>query len=381
MPYFDNNATTPLEPGAQQALINATKENWANPSSPYRSSAQVRAAIQKCRESICSTLEVDPDLLTFTSGATEANNSIFSNLAKYASQSARVLLSPFEHPSVSEAAHFWFSDRVDVLSALPNGTISTDEITEYLKQGNQTALVAVMAASNESGVIQPWREIARLCQANGIPYHCDSTQLPGKEDLKDLSICSFHVASAHKFGGPKGVGWLVGEEGSSLMVGGAQEKGRRGGTENYPAISSACSAWKINVKASIDLSGLVVLRDKFEEQMKNLFPGIKFIGQEVPRLWNTSLFIMPHHENLKWVGKLDKFGFQVSTGSACSTIKTGGSPIAIALGLSNAETQRLIRVSSFQSHTQNDWHSLAAAFKKASDELDAESTDSSVISL
>ena len=122
-------------------------------------------------------------------------------------------------------------------------------------------------------------------------------------------------------------------------------------------------------------------RDHFEEQMKNLFPDIKFIGKGSPRLWNTSLFMMPRFENLSWVGKLDKLGFQVSTGSACSTTKVGASPIAQALSLSDAETKRLIRVSSFQSHTQKDWSDLISAFQQAAEELDNESAGSSVISL
>ena len=381
MPYFDNNATTPLDAGARQALLDAYTESWANPSSPYRSSARVRASMLKCRELVSSSLGVSPDHMIFTSGATEANNSVFSRLSFQADRAARVLLSPFEHPSVSEAAHYWFTDRVDLLSALPDGTICSEELAHYLKNNPPPSLVSVMAASNESGVLQPWHEVANLCREHCVPYHCDSTQLPGKEDLSDLSRCSFNVASAHKFGGPKGIGWLVGEEAASLLVGGEQEKGRRGGTENYPAIASALCAWESRVQVRVDVNKLCGLRDHFEQQMKNLFPDIKFIGQESPRLWNTSLFIMPQFENLKWVGKLDKLGFQISTGSACSTTKVGASPIAQALGLSGTDTQRLIRVSSFQSHTLEDWNGLVSAFQQSYEELASESSDSSVISL
>ena len=381
MSYFDNNATTPLDAGARQVLFDAHSENWANPSSPYRSSAQIRASMQKCRDKISSNLGVDPDHLIFTSGATEGNNSVFANFSRQVGSAARVLLSPYEHPSVSEAAHYWFSNRVDLLRAQPNGTICLEELAKCLKNSASTCLVSVMAASNESGVLQPWREIESLCRDHGVPYHCDSTQLPGKEDLKGLSNCSFHVASAHKFGGPKGIGWLAGKGSSSLLVGGEQEKGKRGGTENYPAIVSAFSAWESQVQTPLDISKLKGYRDHFEEQMKNLFPDIKFIGKGSPRLWNTSLFMMPRFENLSWVGKLDKLGFQVSTGSACSTTKVGESPIVQALSLSDAETKRLIRVSSFQSHTQKDWSDLISAFQQAAEELDNESAGSSVISL
>ena len=381
MSYFDNNATTPLHPEAREALLNASTENWANPSSPYRISAKVRASMQKCRESIASGLQTDPDQLIFTSGSTEANNSVFSHLSQNGDKSSRILLSPFEHPSVSEAAHYWFSGRVDFLNAQPDGTINIGELEAYLNKGPLPVLVSIMAASNESGVIQPWREAARLCQKFGVPYHCDSTQLPGKERLDDLSLCTYSVYSAHKFGGPKGIGWLVGEGASSLLVGGEQEKGRRGGTENYPAIKSAHRAWESVVQAPLDIPGLSRLRDDFEDQMEQQIPGIRIIGKNSPRLWNTSLMIMPEFENLQWVGKLDKLGFQVSTGSACSSTKTGGSPIAQALALSLPETQRLIRISSFQDHTHSEWKGLRDAFAKAHLSLQKESLGSSVISL
>jgi len=381
MSYFDNNATTPLHPDAGEALHHANTKNWANPSSPYRISAKVRASMQKCRESIASYLGTGPDQITFTSGSTEANNSVFSNLARTADPSSRVLLSPYEHPSVTEAAHLWFSDRVDILTAQSDGTVSTDDLQAYLSKGSMPVLVSILAASNESGVIQPWRETARICRKYGVPYHCDSTQLPGKENLNDISLCTYSVFSAHKFGGPKGIGWLIGEGASSLLVGGEQEKGRRGGTENYPAIASAYQAWESIVQAPIDTVGLSSLRDDFEEQMDKLFPGIRIIGKTSSRLWNTSLLIMPEFENIHWVGKLDKLGFQVSTGSACSTTKSGGSPIAQALALSLSETQRLIRVSSFHSHTRSDWEGLVSAFAQAYASLKEESIDSSVISL
>ena len=173
----------------------------------------------------------------------------------------------------------------------------------------------------------------------------------------------------------------MGEGASSLLVGGEQEKGRRGGTENYPAIKSAHRAWESVVQAPLDIPGLSRLRDDFEDQMEQQIPGIRIIGKNSPRLWNTSLMIMPEFENLQWVGKLDKLGFQVSTGSACSTTKTGGSPIAQALALSLPESQRLIRISSFQDHTHCEWKGLRDAFAKAHLSLQKESLGSSVISL
>ena len=381
MSYFDNNATTPLLPTAMEAFQKALKEGWGNPSSPYRSSAKLRASMQKCREMIATSYDIDPVHVLFTSGATEANNSVFCVLARRAEISSRVLLSPFEHPSVTEAAHYWFPDCVDYLNARPDGTVSVDEITQYLENNQNYSLVSVMAASNESGVIQPWQQIAQLCKDFAVPYHCDSTQLPGKEQLNDLSLCSFNVASAHKFGGPKGIGWLIGENATSLLVGGEQENGRRGGTENYPAIVAASVAWESNVKRTIDISLLAGFRNHFEKQMENFFPGVKFLGKCSPRLWNTSLFIMPKFDNLEWVAKLDRLGYQVSTGSACSTTKVGGSPVATALELTPSETKRLVRISASAFHTSKEWDGLLSAFRQSGDELKKDFGDSSVISL
>ena len=380
MAYFDNNATTPLHPSARESFQQAMSENWSNPSSPYRASALVRASMQKSREEICATYGVNPDHLVFTSGATEANNSVFSNLERTAGESSRVLISPYEHPSISEAAQRWFPHRVDCLSAKNDGSIFIDEVENYLRNESPPCLVAVMAASNESGVIQPWKEVALLCREHGIPYLCDSTQFPGKASLHELSLCTYNVASAHKFGGPKGIGWLLGEDASSLLVGGMQEKGRRGGTENFPAIISASTAWESAVKTLPNTNKLASLRDDFETQMGNFFPDIKFIGKDAPRLWNTSLFVLPSFDNLKWVGKLDKLGFQISTGSACATNNVGESPVASALKLSSEKTQRLLRVSSWQSHSVTDWEQLSEAFQKASISLEEEFADSSVIS-
>ena len=184
--------------------------------------------MQKSREEICTTYGVNPDHLVFTSGATEANNSVFSNLERTTGESSRVLISPYEHPSISEAAQHWFPHRVDCLSAKNDGSIFIDEVENYLRNESPPCLVAVMAASNESGVIQPWKEVALLCREHGIPYLCDSTQFPGKASLHELSLCTYNVASAHKFGGTQRYRLAFREDASSLLVGGMQEKGQTG---------------------------------------------------------------------------------------------------------------------------------------------------------
>ena len=381
MSYFDNNATTPLHPNAHEVFVKALSESWANPSSPYRLGAQLRASLEICREEISSIFGVSHDEVVFTSGATEANNSVFFALSRSSSSSDRVLLSPFEHPSVTDAAEYWFPKRVDFLRAQPDGTICISELEDYLRISTPPVLVSIMAASNESGVVQPWKEAAGICKSHGIHFHCDSTQLIGKKNVKGLSLCSSFISSAHKFGGPKGVGWLMGKCFSPFLIGGQQEKGMRGGTENFAAVSSSHAAFLAVENSCIDTSELAAIRDRFEHQMLKLFPDLKIIGCGARRLWNTSLMIMPDFENFRWVGKLDKLGFQVSTGSACSTSKFGGSPLATALNLSDIESRRLVRVSSYFSNSSADWAALLSAFDKTFMELQEESRDSAVISL
>ena len=147
--------------------------------------------------------------MTFTSSATEANNSVFTSLTNDEFDQHRVLLSPVEHPCVSEPVRRYFPDRFSVLSTDANGCICLDSLESEFKSPSNPILVGVMAASNETGVIQPWKQVAQLCAEYQAHFHCDATQWIGKMDLTDLSLCSSFTASAHKFGGPKGVGVLV----------------------------------------------------------------------------------------------------------------------------------------------------------------------------
>jgi cysteine desulfurase len=381
MAYFDNNATTKPFPSVQSAYAEALRESWANPSSPNRSSARVRAKLNGVREDIACSFGTSSDSITFTSGATEANNSIFAHAARSAEPDSQALISSLEHPSVSESARYWFSDRVQTIPAEPSGLIDLDRFSSLLDKLPSLKIVSLMAANNETGVLQPWLETAELCRKRGIKFHCDATQWVGKLPLDDLAVCSSLSASAHKFGGPKGVGFLASEEAHPFVFGGSQENGRRGGTENYPGIEAMRVAWHwVNARLP-EFSQRSSWRDSFEETMLKSFPDMKILGFAVPRLWNTSTFVMPDYENLRYVGKLDKLGFEVSTGSACSSGLSKLSSIPLAMGFSEAETKRLIRVSSYADQSEENWQALASAFAQAREELGRDNSHSSVISL
>ena len=348
--YFDFNATTPLLPKAREAWLRAAERHWHNPSSLYREAGITSQKLETARERLGELLQVDAERIVFTSGATEANNLLFS-----AFTGQKTAISTIEHPSVREAARNW-------------AKVSTFEADGEMPEG--VALVSVMAANNESGQLLPWRELSLLCRAKGIPFHTDATQWLGKLEA-DFSTCDYLSGSAHKFGGPKGAGFLVlrdENERIRLIHGGPQENGRRAGTENYPAIEAMVTALE-TIKpqlAACDGAG----RDAFEATMQASFEGLRLISADKPRLWNTSLLVMPRHENLKWLTRLSRRGFSISTGSACSSGKEGSSVVVTALGTSPEELRRVVRVSGGWDTTVNDWLELASAFQEVGAELD-----------
>ena len=380
MVYFDNNATTPLGQSALASYTLALEQNWQNPSSPYRASIRAKALLEQARFSLADSLGIKKEEITFTSGATEANNAVFAHFGKTLNSSEKCLLSPFEHSSVIESAKYWFKGRVHFMQCDHSGMVDLDEVEQCLDQ-KDISLVSLMAANNESGILQPWRELAGICSQRGIHFHCDATQWIGKLPLRYISICSSFSASAHKFSGPKGVGWLASKYPIQMQIGGVQEGSLRGGTENLPGIISMLTAWEeIALNLSL-LDDRYLWRNQFEIDLERIVPYVKILGGKVSRLWNTSLFIVPKYENLSWVGKLDKLGFSVSTGSACSTHTGTSSSIISAMGMSENESRRLIRVSSYFDQTESDWSNLAQAFGQAYEELGIEASNSSVISI
>ena len=381
MTYFDHNATTQPLSDALEAIHLASKENWQNPSSPHRSGCRVRAGIEKAREEMAHSLEIEPQCLTFTSGATESNNAVLSTISKRPGGTVNgILISSVEHSSVLQPAKLYFPDSVDQISVDSDGVIQIGELEKLLEEYSPK-LISLIAAHNESGVLQPWREVAQICKARGIWFHCDATQWMGKLDPRGLNICSSFSFSAHKFGGPKGVGGLFSCEQISFIKGGGQEMETRGGTENFPGIEGMRVAWRHHCNAGYSHTEAESWRDEFENRLSKSFFGLKIIGREKSRLWNTSLLCLPKYENLSWVSKLDKLGFSVSTGSACSTTKEEISTLSGAIGLSDSMSRRLIRVSSYTGTTKEDWLALARAFENAFLELQTEHQDTGVISL
>lgn len=376
MTYFDWNATAPLHEAARKRFLEATEDAWANPSTPYRRGVQSRLALDEARCELAALAGVGPEAVIFTSGATEANNGMLREGARRSGGQDEIWISAVEHPSVSEAASFfWGADRVRCLPVGATGVLDLNRFQEWLRKG-RPGMVSVMAANNETGVLQPWREVQQLCGEEGIPFHCDAVQWFGKEDGQ---VCWEGLAgvtlSGHKFGGPKGVGaLLVGPEwkGLTLQAGGAQELDSRAGTENIPAVLAMVAALKARLTPPPG-GHRRAARDRFERALLERWPGeVAIHGHGSERLWNTSSVCLPEFRSERWILQLDRSGFEVSSGSACSTGKAGPSAVLRAMGVSDEAIRRTIRISSGWETEAGDWDGLLEALVTVRERLSGE---------
>jgi cysteine desulfurase len=373
MSYFDFNATTPIHPAALAAWVETAEQAWHNPSSPYRAAARAHALLEEARERLAAIIGGLAEDYVFTSGATEANNAVFAHRARKALAKARPVISGIEHPSGLEAAHRHFEGRLTRLPTGADGVADLEPLAAIVR-GGDVALVSLMAANNETGVMQPWEKALRWCQEAGVPFHCDATQFIGKLPPHKLAACDYLTGSAHKFGGPKGVGFLKipgGESDFRAQWGGEQENGHRAGTENLPGVMAMLAA--LEARAPLLAPGTkdwLVARTRFEKALTAAVPGAVVVGAGAERLWNTVMFLAPRHENTRWVAAMDKRGFQVSTGSACATGNDGPSHVLAAMGVEPAAARRAVRVSAGWETGTADWDALLDALQETGAALD-----------
>jgi cysteine desulfurase len=373
MPWFDHNATAPLVPAARAAWLHAQDGAWQNPSSPTRAAARVRLRLDAAREQLGQFLGASPERLVFTSGATEGANAVLAHWGRVLPAAGLVAVNPTEHPCVLAAARAHFgAERLVSLALTPEGVVGVGALQALLAAGRVSA-VAVMAANHETGVLQPWPEIAALCRAARVELLCDATQWLGKLPSSGLGEAGWVLGSAHKFGGPKGVGLLQippAAGGFHAQLGGAQEHDHRAGTENFPGVAAllAALAEAETTKVLLETERLR-WRDQFERAVIAAVPGTVVVAAGAGRLWNTVSLLLPFGENHRWVARLDRRDFQVSTGSACATAKAGPSPVLAALGFAAEEARRVVRVSAGWATTAADWQALAAAFAAVAPEV------------
>ena len=379
--YFDCNATTPLCKEARERWLEASSCAWFNPSALYSGAVRAAVLLEEARSEVASMLGCAPDSIIFTSGATESNNAFFRHLANVGS--GVVLLAKTEHPSVRHVVERSFAGQHEWIPLSEEGVVLLDALDERLARGGVQA-VSVMAVNSESGVIQPWREIQALCSRHKVLFHSDMTQWVGKMPAAGVGECDFITLSAHKFGGPKGVGLLKVPLGGefSWLLGGGQELGRRSGTENYASIASMLSALRVaENNAAMKMPECEASRDAFEAALFEAIPGIRVLCAGAPRVWNTSTLLMPKHEGARWVKKLSARGYAVGLGSACSTKKNAEDSVVAALGLGIDSAKRAVRVSSGWGGSRDSWMALADAFHSVWNLLESGAAEGSVIDI
>ena len=363
MLYFDHNATTPLLPAARDAWLEASAQFIGNPSSPHRLGARADAALQTARERLAALLDCEPFDLVWTSGATESNNTVFAHAARALPPEVDVWLSAVEHPCVLAAAERWFPARHRLIPVDKNGVLELGWMREQLPS-KPPGLIAVMAANNETGVLQPWREALSLCREWEVPFFCDAAQWLGKLSPRELGDCDFLSGCAHKFGGPRGVGflkWPATGRAEPLIVGGPQEEGRRAGTENVPGILAMLAALEAREQSLTGGEHLerFLWRGTFEQQLLDTLPGCEIVGAGAERLWNTVSALMPEADcQQRWVVKLDKLNCAVSTGSACASGQEKSSHVLAAMGYPPSAAARVLRFSAGWETTPADWQAL-----------------------
>jgi cysteine desulfurase len=381
--YLDWNATTPLRPETKAAIA-AALGLAGNPSSVHAEGRQARRLVEDARAEVAAAVGAPARNVVFTSGGTEANAmALTPGLRTGAGQPLqRLLVSAVEHASVLAGGRF-AAEAIAKIAAQRSGLVDLGDLRARLASG-PPALVSMMAANNETGAVQPVREAAQIVHEAGGLLHVDAIQALGKIslDIRDMGA-DLVTVSAHKIGGPKGVGALVLSDGLSgvepLLRGGGQERGYRAGTENVAGIAGFGAAVRAAAGAlGTDQMRLEGLRDRLESGLRQT-PGMIIFSEDAPRLPNTTLFTVPGLRAETAVIGFDLAGVAVSSGSACSSGKVQPSHVLEAMGVGPDLAQGAVRLSLGWSTTETDiescvqaWRKLAGTLVKGSDETQLE---------
>ena len=360
MIYLDHNATTPPAPEAVKAMSDCLSLAWGNPSSLHACGQQARAAREAARRSLAALIQAPPTNILFTSGATEATSQLLLGpLFKPECQPRHVIISAIEHPCVLEPARVleslgWSVTRVGVDA---EGRIDPQAVAAVIRP--DTALVSVMLANNDTGVIQPVREIAAFARQRRVPVHTDAVQAVGRipVDFEALGV-DFLTLSAHKFYGPKGVGALVFRDAAAvvpLLFGGSQERALRAGTENLPGICGLGAAAQLALREMAEsATRIAALRDRLQARLLAAFPDARVNGANAPRLPGTLNITFPGIDAVTAVMNLDIADIAAATTSACSTASRQPPHVLTAMGLTPELALASLRFSLGRSNTESE---------------------------
>ena len=348
--YFDNNATTRVAPEVIEAMLPFLHEHWGNPSSAYGFSKYVAQRLDFAREQVAGLINADPKEVVFTSCGTEGNNTAIHSALALQPTKRHIIMTAVEHSANLNYGEF-LQRQGYVVTYMPvesDGSIDIHLLEKRIRP--DTAIVSVMWANNETGVIFPIEELAAICSSRGVLFHTDAVQTPGKLkiDVKALGV-DFLSLSAHKVHAPKGVGMLYVKRRTRFqpyLIGGHQERGRRGGTENVPYIIGFGRAAELAVKHLQEENSRVrALRDKLENTILAKIPGVSRNGAREPRLPNTANISFHFVESEAVLLMLDQLGICASSGSACTTGSVEPSHVLTAMGIPPVRARGSVRFS------------------------------------
>jgi cysteine desulfurase len=374
MIYLDYNATTPLCDAAREAMLPYLDRHFGNPSSVHAAGREARAAIDNARDKLAALLRVKPNEIIFTSGGTESCNLAVFGLARCGMQrGGHVISAKTEHHAVLNAIeHLEKHEGFEItwLNVSRDGIIDIEQLADAIRP--ETRLVSIMTANNETGVIQPMREISRICHERGVLLHSDMVQSFGKIDT-DLSLVDAASFAAHKFYGPKGVGFLFLRSGLSIqpiMFGGAHENERRPGTENVAAIvgMAAAAEWTLRNRET-EQQREAQLRDELWTRIAQNVPDAEQNAANAPRLGNTLNVSLLGIDSEMLLIALDLEGVCASSGSACMVGSVVASHVLLAMGLPMERARSAVRFSLGKWTTADEIKAAGEAVRKIVDRL------------
>ena len=367
--YADHAATTAMSEAAIDAMTRCMREEYGNPSSLYRIGQRAKEILEQAREDVASVINAEPREIYFTSGGSEADNQAIRSAALAGKKKGKnhIISSAFEHHAVLHTLDQLKSEgfEVTMLPVHENGIVLPEEVEAAIRP--ETALVTIMFANNEIGTIQPIREIGAVCRAHGVLFHTDAVQAVGPLaiDVQADNI-DYLSASSHKFHGPKGVGFLYARKGvplTPLINGGAQEKGKRAGTENLPGIVGMAAALKETVtERQAEAARLTVLRDRLIAGLKEI-PHSALNGDAEKRLPGNVSFCFEGIEGESLLLLLDEKGISASSGSACTSGSLDPSHVLLAIGRVHDVAHGSLRLTLGRENTPEDVEYIISAVK------------------
>ena len=386
--YLDYNSTTPISPTVAQKMAQCYEMGYLNPASQHRLGQEARQVLEKLRSEIIDMLGgvstgMRTDRLILTSGGTESNNLAISGLARAARDAngaRRIIISAIEHPSVIGVAHYLVTlgFEIDTIAVDADGVCNLDDLAAKLEPGagadqNSVAAVSIMAANNETGVIQPIQSAAQMCREKGIYFHTDAVQMVGKIDVNFSTLgVDALTFTAHKFHGPRGVGGLLvrnGIELTPLIYGGFQQMGTRPGTEDV-ALTTGLHQALFECQQSPERDEKIKrLRDQLETSLLTMAPGAVINGVGATRMSHTINISFPGINRQALLLAADFAGLAISTGSACASGSSDPSHVIIAMGASEEVVEGSIRISLGATTSQQEIDDSLTRFQQVLDRL------------